>query len=389
MRLAIVASHPVQYYAPLFRNLAWRLDLTVFFAHRAGAEDQARAGFGVGFQWDVDLLEGFDHAFLANVSRQPGVDAFSGCDIPEIGQRLSKGRFDAVMVMGWRLKSDIQAVLAARRLGLPLLARGDSQLASPRSPLKRLAKSLAYPPLLRAFNAALYVGRRSRDYWRHYRYPADRLFFSPHCIDTDWFAARATAQARRDLRERLGIAPERPAVLFAGKLLPFKRPLDLIAAVERLGQGGLGVAVIVAGAGPLEVEMAAAAGARGVEYHPLGFRNQSEMPAAYAAADVLALPSDGRETWGLVANEALACGRPIVISEEAGAAPDLAEDGAVGRTFKVGDIAGLAEALRTVLSRPPPAEAIAARSAAYSLTAASDGIEEALEQTRRRRYGIG
>jgi glycosyltransferase involved in cell wall biosynthesis len=384
-RLAIVASHPVQYYAPLFRELARRIDLTVFFAHQASAEDQAAAGFGVGFAWDVDLLSGYASRFLRNTARRPGLQRFGGCDTPEIGARLREGRFDAVMMLGWRLKSDLQAGLAAKQLGLPLLVRGDSQMATPRSALKRLVKALAYPPLLRLADAALYVGERSRAYWAHYRYPPSRLVFSPHSIDAGWFAARATPAARSALRARLGIAAETQVALFAGKLAPFKRPLDLIEAAARRRRNGAPVTVLAAGAGELSVAMSEAARAAGVDYHPLGFRNQTEMPEAYAASDVLVLPSDARETWGLVANEALACGRPVVLSDEVGAAPDLAADGCAGRVFRGGDAADLADALHQVLTQPPSSRRIAAKSAAYSLARAADGVEEALARTRRPR----
>src|SRR6516164_8335520 len=128
MRLAIVASHPIQYYAPIFRELARRLDLKVFFAHCATRDDQAKAGFGVKFNWDIDLLSGYDHVFMHNVAKQPGLDRFSGCDTPEIGRWLAEDRFDAVLVQGWYRKSFLQTIFAAKRLGLPVLARGDSHI---------------------------------------------------------------------------------------------------------------------------------------------------------------------------------------------------------------------------------------------------------------------
>ena len=125
-RLAICTSHPIQYYAPLFRELAGRTEIEVFYAHSATPKDQADAGFGRAFEWDVDLLSGYPHRFLTNVAARPGVDHFGGCDTPEIGARLSEGAFDAVLVLGWNLKSSIQAILAAKRLRLPVLIRGDS-----------------------------------------------------------------------------------------------------------------------------------------------------------------------------------------------------------------------------------------------------------------------
>jgi glycosyltransferase involved in cell wall biosynthesis len=377
MRIAVVDSHPIQYYAPLYRALAERLDLVVFFAHRATRSDQAEAGFGVGFDWDVDLLSGYSHHFLENVARSPGLHHFGGCDTPEIRARLRAGRFDAVLVQGWHRKSLVQAIFAAKRTGLPLLVRGDSHVETPRMAYRRAVKAIVYPAFLRLFDAALYVGQRSRAYWEHYRYPLRRLFFSPHAVDAGWFAARATVEARLALRQRLGIHPDAAIALFAGKLVPFKRPLDLIAAAAELKNRSRDLGVLVAGAGPLEEEMRTAAAAAGIPVYFLGFCNQTEMPAAYAAADCLVLPSDGRETWGLVANEALACGRPVLLSDAVGSAPDLAEDGAAGRIFPVGDPAGLADALSMLLQNPPPAEAIARKSAAYSLDAAVDGIVRA------------
>jgi glycosyltransferase involved in cell wall biosynthesis len=381
MRIAVVASHPIQYYTPVFRELAQRFDLKVFFAHRATQDDQAKAGFGIGFDWDIDLLSGYEHAFLRNVAIQPGLDHFAGCDTPEIGTKLDEGHFDAVLVHGWHLKSFVQTILAAKWRGLPLLTRGDSHLETPRSKLKKSAKAIVYPAFLRLFDAALYVGKRSRAYWTHYHYPRTRLFFSPHCIDSEWFAARATVNSRHVLRARLGIPPDANVALFAGKLVPFKRPLDVIAAAALMKTAGHEIVVLVAGAGPVESEMAMAARAAGVTLHLLGFCNQTEMPAVYAASDVLVLASDGCETWGLVANEALACGRPIVLSHTVGAAPDLAEDEIAGRVFPLGDVVALANALRDVTAHPPSLQMIAKKSKTYSIASAINGIEAAIIKT--------
>jgi glycosyltransferase involved in cell wall biosynthesis len=383
-RLAILTSHPIQYYAPLFRALAQTVDLHVLFAHRAIPVEQARAGFGTPFAWDVDLTSGYAHSFLKNIARRPGTDRFLGCDTPDIDRHLRAGRFQALLVLGWHLKSYLQGVLAAKCLGIPVMVRGDSQLLTPRSPFKKALKSLVYPPLLRFFDAALYVGQRSRAYYGHYGYPADRLFYSPHCVDTQWFSARATEEERRRLRDQYDVAPETLLVLFAGKLVPFKRPTDVIAAAASCRSRGLEVEILVAGSGELEAGLKAAAAVARVPLHLLGFRNQTEMPAAYAAADCLVLPSDGRETWGLVANEALACGRPIIVSDACGCAPDLAKDGQIGRTFPTGDAEALADAIGSLAASPPSSSAIAALSQAYCIEAAVGGIRCAADRLAAR-----
>ena len=383
MRLAIVASHPIQYHAPLYRALAQECELKVFYAHSASPADQARAGFNVGFAWDVDLLGGYEHVFLDNVAADPGVHHFRGCDTPGLYRHLAEG-FDAVLISGWHLKTFLQALFYAKRLGIGTLVRGDSQLETPRSRLKTFAKAAVYPTFLRRFDAALYVGSRSKAYWKHYGYPEHRLHRSPHCVDTQWFAERAQPPARQAVRERLGIGEAEKVLLFAGKTIEFKRPLDLVRAAERMRGEGVQARVLVAGSGALDGALRDAAAAAKVQLSTLGFCNQSEMPAAYAAADLLVLPSTGRETWGLVANEALACGTPILLSDAVGSASDLAADGTAGATFPLGDIGALAAAAIRLLRAPPSADAIREKSDAYSVEAAAAGILAGARAVSRR-----
>lgn len=368
-RIGFLVSHPIQYYAPIFRELARRCDLTVFFAHRQTAEQQARAGFGVAFDWDVDLLSGYDSRFLVNVARQPSTDRFAGCDTPGIADEIARGRFDAFVVPGWALRSYWQAVRACRRLGVPVLVRGDSQLGMQRNSAVRIAKALAFSHLLRHFDGFLYVGQRNREYLLHYGAPAERLFFSPHCVDNDAFAAASSAIHRPEGRRR---------VLFVGKLVGRKHPADLLHAVARLRDKPVQIAF--AGAGELESELRKIATASSVDADFMGFVNQSELPGAYASADVLVLPSDGQETWGLVVNEAMACGIPAIVSDVVGCGPDLIDPGQTGATFPFGDVAALALAIESVLALDPEQTRrhLAAKMALYSPARAAAAVVDAV-----------
>lgn len=378
-RLAILTSHPIQYYAPLFRELARRMDVHVFFSHRPTAAQQGQAGFGQSFHWDIDLTSGYGHTFLRNVAKEPNVSRFSGCDTPDIIPLIRDGKFQAVLTLGWHLKSLLQGIWSAKRSGLPVMVRGDSQHGMHTTRMKRTLKSVAYPWLLRAFDSALFVGIRNRLYYEHYRYPRERLFHSPHCIDTQRFAASATPAARVCTRAHLGIDPDVRLILFAGKLVPFKRPLDVIDAAAQLQRRGDRAEVLVAGSGPLAADMVSRACSLSVPIHMLGFQNQTEMPAVYAAADVLVLPSTGRETWGLVCNEALACSTPIVVSDQAGCAPDLVADGKAGLLFRCGDIDGCAAAIAQLLGRPPARQDLDRVSESHSIERAALGVEEAVQ----------
>lgn len=377
VRLGVLTSHPIQYQAPLFRELARRLDLQVFFAHRQSAREQAEAGYGVAFDWDLDLLAGYSHIFLVNRARQPGVGRFSGCDTPEIGQRIRSGGFDAFLVTGWHLKCYWQAVATCRRAGVPVMVRGDSQLLTPRNPIKRRLKAIVYPWLLRRFDAALYVGKRNRDYLLHYGVVEERLFFAPHCVDAAFFANAAVQSDRSVTRAAWGIAGTGVAVLFAGRLVDFKRPADLLEALAPLREQGCDVTAVFAGEGEKRSALESLGQRLGVPVVFLGFQNQSALPAVYAAADVLVLPSSGAETWGLVVNEALACGTPCVVSDACGCAPDMIVPGVTGETFAVGDVTGLAAALARALCLQRASPALLAQSENYGVAVAADGVVEA------------
>ncbi|HEX7084776.1 MAG TPA: glycosyltransferase family 4 protein [Vicinamibacterales bacterium] len=399
-RLAVVASHPVQYQAPYFRALAQRLDLTVFFCQPHDADLERRAGYADGFSWDVPLLEGYRHVWLRNVARRPDVSRFSGCDTPEISERLAEGGFDVCVVHGWFLKSYLQAIVAGRRLGIPVLLRGDSQLATRRSLLRQAVKYLPYRVLLNCVAGHLVVGSANREYLRHYGVPDARLFDVPHAVDDRWFAAMADAARRAGARQReraaLGLPEDALVALFVGRLVPSKRVEDFVRA---LASPALATRIrgMIVGSGPEESRLRQLARSLQAPVVFAGFRNQRALPACYAAADLLVLPSDGRETWGLVANEALACGLPVVVSDAAGCARDLGVP-AAGRTYPLGDVDGLAAAITSVaaaVSENPDAVAAAAvaRSRLFSLDRAVDGTIAAVEaaclsQADRRRAHV-
>ena len=374
IKLGILASHPIQYQAPLFRELAQRCDLHVYFAHRQTPQGQAAAGFGVTFEWDVDLLSGYAHTYLPNVAKRPDTGTFWGCDTPAVAGEVESGGFDAFLVMGWHLKSFWQAIRACQRHGVPVMVRGDSQLGTPRSWLKQTVKSLLYPWVIRQFDACLYVGQRNREYLKHYGALTDRLFFAPHCVDTKTFAADALQVDRDAVRNSWHLGADDHAVLFAGKLVDRKRPGDLVRAAALMHANGIAVVLVWAGDGPERQALAAMGELLGVPMRFLGFCNQSQLPAVYKAADVLVLPSEGSETWGLVVNEAMACGTPCVVSDACGCAPDMIVPGLTGAVFELGNVKALAVELTRALTIKRDTQALIEQTSSYSVAATSAGV---------------
>lgn len=387
-RLGVLVSHPVQYLSPWFRHLATRVELEVHYAHRQDAEGQAAAGFGVPFQWDVPLLEGYRYHWLQNRSARPGLHSFGGCDTPEIYTIVKERRYQAFLVFGWNRKCYLQAILACRYHRVPVFMRGDSQLDTSRSPLKAAAKYLPYRWFLPRLQGHLFVGKRNKTYLQHYGVPDEKLFFVPHCVDNGFFSRRAESARQSGegaaFRRRLGIPPNAFVFLYAGKFLPGKRPGDFLQAFRRVQSThpGTQAHALLAGEGLLKSELEKLAADCDGRVHFAGFCNQSQMPVVYSAADVLVLP--GEETWGLVANEALACGLPVIAADAAGCSTDLVEEGITGFTFPLGDVAGLAVRLQQALQHFSPlpqavSRAVAEKARVYSIEAATGGLLAALD----------
>lgn len=391
-RLAIVASHPIQYQSVWFRALAQHpgLEIEVLFCHRATPGEQAAAGFGVEFDWDVPLLEGFPHRFLRNEAKSPTVATFGGLDTPEMWQVLERSGYDAVLVLGWNHKSFWQAISAAWALRIPLMVRGDSHLHTSRPAWRRVAKQLPYRWFLSHVDACLAVGTWSEEYFLCYGVPRERLFRVPHVIDSQYFADRRDdLWSRRDtLRQRWNLADDRTVFLFSGKLIDQKRPLDFLQAVRIAVRAGAPVQAIIVGDGPLMPACREFVATHALPVSFAGFINQSEMAETYVAADVLVLPSDGRETWGLVVNESMACGVPAIVSDHVGCGPDLIAQHETGHTYPLGDVEYLGDLLTYYGERPQElrrmGEAARRRADRYTAASAIEGVMAALSTERKR-----
>jgi glycosyltransferase involved in cell wall biosynthesis len=371
-RLGVLATHPIQYQAPLYQELArrGRVELEVAYLSDAGAKPFHDPDFGVTLAWDIDLLGGYSSTLLPR--RPPrGKPAWLGLASRWLRQQ------DIVVLHGHCDPDILLAAAACRLLGIPYLLRGDSQAESTAAGLRRIARHLVAGTVVRNAAGALPIGQRNAEFYRRYgRLP---LYIARYSIDNQRFqvAADAARPARAQRLASLGLDPARPTVIFSGKLIAQKRPLDLLGAIERAGAA---FNLLLLGDGPLRD--AVRGRERDLPVRCLGFVNQSQLPGWYAAGDILALPS-GREPWGLVVNEAMACGLIPVVSDAVGAGPDLVAG--IGEVFPVGDTTALAAAL-CVVARELPArrQRLRARLAGYTIAHTAAGYERAAVALARR-----
>jgi len=361
-RLAIINTHPIQYYSPLYRELARRdgIAIHVFYGWQGARGETYDQGFEQDVSWDIPLLEGYEHTFVENVASKPGTQHFRGIISPGLVPAIENWAPDAVLIFGWNFWAHLRA-LQHFHGRIPVLFRGDSTLLDERSGPRRWLRRLFLKWVYGHVDHALYVGQNNRAYFEAHGFDDENLTWVPHAIDNDRFARASDAnQEAAQWRTELGVSGEERVVLFAGKLEEKKAPDVLLEAF--LGLGSNQVHLVVVGSGPMDDELIDQAQSHS-KVHFLGFQNQSRMPVVYRLGDVFVLPSRGPgETWGLAVNEAMACGRPVVVTSRVGCAPDLV-DASNGAVVPPDDAKALRRTLRNLLSDPKQLRAMGQRSA--------------------------
>ena len=351
-RLAILTSHPIQYQVPLFRALAAHpaIDLTVLFCCDHGLKPYHDPGFGCEVKWDVPLTEGYTYQFLPNQSFSPGVGKFWGLINPSIITTLRRGQFDALLVHGWSRFTNLLAMTVAFVLGIPVLIRGETNLLPVLPSWKQALKRFLLGNLFKRLSGFLAIGRYNTEFYRAYGVPDEKIFLAPYAVDNDFFISKAQEYKplKSALKREFGIPEELPIILFSGKLTDVKRPLDLLKAFE-LVIPKYPAALLYLGDGILRKDLEQYTKLSNLEHvYFVGFHNQTDLPRFFAAADIFALPS-GTEPWGLVVNEALCFGLPIIISDQVGACGDLVRDDVNGFIFPSGKVEVLADKLAQLL----------------------------------------
>lgn len=388
MRVAIIVSHPIQYYAPWFAQVAAcdGMQLRVFYLWDFGVKPQMDTKFGQQFTWNVNLLDGYEHEFVENIAPAPGTARFGGLHNPDLIPRLTDWKPDAVIAFGYGWRSLIS--LALRWKNSPLILRGDTHqlVRSGQSTLRSSLRHFILSRLFKRYAAFATVGQANREFYLAHGVPEHRLFTVPHCIDNARFAA-ASARDAQNWRQQHGLDPERPLFLFAGKFEPKKRP-DLL--LEAFLQAGIkDCQLVLLGDGVLRESLVSAIPSDSHQIKVLPFHNQMEMPPALRAADCLVLPSEGpHESWGLIVNEAMACGTPAIVSDHVGCAADLILEGRTGWTFPAGDRAALARVLQSAhhavkQNNPDLRQSVRAHIKGYSYTAATAALQTMLAKVVR------
>jgi glycosyltransferase involved in cell wall biosynthesis len=358
LKIAVITTHPIQYYAPLFKALAKErgVNLKVFYTWGSTVlEEKFDPDFGKSIQWDIPLLDGYDYHFTKNTAKNPGSARFNGIITPDLIEEVSSYSPNAILIYGYAYQGHLK-LMRYFKGKVSIWFRGDSTLLDQDFGWKKYVKRIYLYWVYRHIDKALYVGKNNKAYFERFGVKKTQLHFVPHTIDNARFASDRKNEAS-ELRQHLGIKTSEILVLFAGKLEAKKNPLLLMNIAKSLNRTD--VHFLFVGNGELEHRLKADASTPpstplrvSSKVHFMDFQNQQNMPVIYQACDLFCLPSKGPgETWGLAINEAMAAGKAVIVSDKVGCAVDLIEEGVNGYTFKSEDEKDFSVKLNALLDK--------------------------------------
>ena len=388
-QLAIITTHPIQYNAPLFKYLAAQelFNIKVFYTWSQASRIVHDKDFGIDREWDINLLNGYDYTFVDNISTKPGSHHYKGIINPSLIEEVEQFKPDAILIYGWKFQSHFK-LMRHFHSKVTILFRGDSTLLDEHLgfSLKKFLRFNFLKWVYSHVDIALSPGKASDEYFTACGLKKKQIICAPHTVDNDFFSSdnEQKEQAAKEWRQQLGIPDEHKVFLFAGKLEPKKDPELLINAFSKLLQKRQDIHLIIVGSGILESKLKALVSSISIpistnitqpitdlrqlttdktkltshilrlmsHVYFLPFQNQSLMPIVYRLADVFVLPSKGPgETWGLAVNEAMASGRPVILSNKCGSASELIEEGINGYIFEAGNESSLLQSMENMLEQ--------------------------------------
>ena len=299
-----------------------------------------------------------------------------------MGRALAKAAPDVILCGGYNYVASWQSLLWARIHKIPFFLWSESNVQDLRRghALVEFLKT----EFLRRCSGFVVPGRSALEYLRVHKVDEDAVFIAPNAVDNDFFAAAAAAARQDAARWRRELALPERYFLFVGRLVREKGVFELLSAYAKLDESmrrQVGLVFVGDGAARPQLELQAASIAPGV-IRFAGFAQREQLAIYYALAEMVILPTY-TDTWGLVVNEAMACGLPVIVSQVAGCAADLVRENWNGLLVAPRDVSSLTSAMRSLADQPDLCATMGANSAQhishYSPKEWSRGIAQMVE----------
>ncbi len=324
-KLAFLISHPTQYHAPLFRELAKspQIDLTVYYCSKIGLGKKYDKTYERVLKWDTPVLEGYRYIFFKKL---------------QIFRELKKNKYDAIIVHGYNLFVHWFAFLVAWLTKTPLILKGEADIEKKPNFPKNIIKKVILNSLFKQAGAFLYSYKANREFFKFYGAPEEKLFFCPSAVDNDFWRSR-----------RKKLQTKKPLLLYVGQFIPRKRLIDILEAAKIL-KGKIDFEILFVGEGKEKdnlIKFVSENRLSNVSF--TGFKNQTELPEIYSAASIFVLPSE-YDPSPKAMQEALNFELPIIVSDGVKTAPDLILNGGCGFVYEAGNIRQLTNNIEKLIT---------------------------------------
>jgi glycosyltransferase involved in cell wall biosynthesis len=351
IKIAVINSHPIQYFAPLYKELnnGHGMEVTALYLSDLNLKPSTDPGFKREIKWDVNMLEGYNYKFIGKYrSNKPS--GFWSLVVPELWTEIRSSDYDAIWLHGYNFAAYFVAFFAAKSKGIKIFFRGESHLELIRGWLNSMIHKTFCKIFFRYIDVFLAIGTANKNYYKSFGIDESNIFLVPYTIDNSRFTINKDLMSHEldKLKVDIGLS-NNPTIIFASKFMARKRPQDLLEAARILQKEGIGFNILFVGSGDLEDtlhDLVKEYNLQNIFFQ--GFVNQTSLPLIYAASDIFVLPSIN-EPWGLVINEVMSCGLPIIIAKGIGAADDLVREGENGFTFEPLNSMDLSSKLKTML----------------------------------------
>jgi len=352
VKIAIVTTHPVHYFQSMYRviNSHPDLDVTALFLSNFGMEKHYDPEFDTEVEWESTQFAGYKWKVLSKQDTDSSLNGFFSVVCPGIWREITQSDYDIIWLHGYNYLGLILAFVAAKFAKKKIFYRSETHLRLSRSPLKRIARDTALRIYFRMIDGFLAIGTLNRRYYETLGVPACKITLVPYTVDNEKFYPVATLQnaSRRDKLSAYGLDPNLPTIIYCSKFSVRKNPELVLRAFHQFCGGDQRANLLMAGSGPLLDSVKKTAETLDCSnIYFTGFVNQNELPSLLQCGNLFVLASEN-EPWGLVINEAMASGMPILSTSSIGSAYDLVEDGVNGKHLPELSIDCIAQHLATL-----------------------------------------
>lgn len=353
--IIFINSHPIQYFAPLYKYLNEQgVKTKAWYCSDESVKGGMDTGFGVQVKWDIPLLSGYEYRFFKNYSGNPhSSGGFFGMVNFGLIREVFKIKKSILIIHGYHYFTNLLVLLLGKLKGHTVCLRCEMPQSQEllkggwKQKIKKFGLKYFLFPRIHYF---LYIGTQNKLFYKSYGLSENRLIFCPYSVDNERFTRdkHLLSPHIKDIKEKMGIPGSEKIIMYSGKYVEKKRPMDILKAYVALERTDLWLVMV--GDGEMRKEMEDFIS----KYHLkkvilTGFINQSKISEYYAACDVFVMCSALGETWGLSVNEAMNFDVPLVISDLTGSSEDLVKNGVNGYVFKTGNIEDLKSKLHQVL----------------------------------------